>query len=439
MSEITTETTAGVGASETRLSGQQRKAIVAGAIGNTVEWVDWAVYGTLAPVFASQFFPTEHPAAALLSTLAVFAVGFVMRPIGGAVLGAYADRRGRKKGLTLTIGLMAGSAFVIALTPTYAAIGLAAPLILLLARLVQGFSAGGEFGSSSSFLVESAAPRRRAFAGSWQQVSVGAGALIASLMGFVLTSTLSQSAMQSWGWRVAFGIGGLLGLVGLWLRVSVEETASFQRAAGEGRTGRRNPVVRMLTEHPRSALRVVGITIAGTLTYYVWISYMPGYANAAVGVPLSEAFLANTIAIAYFLCLLPFVALLSDRYGRKATLLAFAIGFIVIAYPAFRLLEVGGFWPLLVVELVGVTFLAGYSANCAVVMAEQFPAEVRSTGIGLPYALAVAIFGGTAPYITTWMSANGLRGWVWLYVALAALVGVAVYATMPETRGRELT
>ena len=215
--------------SETRLTGKQRKAIVAGSIGNAVEWVDWAVYGTLAPIFASQFFAKGDPTAALLSTLAVFAVGFVMRPIGGALLGIYADRHGRKKGLTLTIGLMAGAAIVIAVCPTYEAIGVAAPLILLLARLVQGFSAGGEFGSSSSFLVESAAPRRRAFAGSWQQVSVGAGALIASLMGFVLTSTLSEAAMQSWGWRVAFGVGGLLGLVGLWLRVSVEETQKLPR------------------------------------------------------------------------------------------------------------------------------------------------------------------------------------------------------------------
>jgi MHS family alpha-ketoglutarate permease-like MFS transporter len=325
--------------SDTRLTGSQRKAIVAGAIGNTVEWVDWAVYSTLAPIFASQFFPSSDPTAALLSTLAVFAVGFVMRPVGGALLGAYADRHGRKKGLTLTIGLMAGAAFVIAICPTYAAIGIAAPLVLLLARLVQGFSAGGEFGSSSSFLVESAAPCRRAFAGSWQQVSVGAGALIASFMGFVLTSTLSDADLHSWGWRIAFGVGGLLGLVGLWLRVSVEETASFQRARDDGRTRRRNPIVGMLTEHPRAALRIVGITTAGTLTYYVWISYMPGYAKAAVGIPLSEALLANTIAIAYFLCLLPFVAVLSDRYGRKPTLLVFAIGFVVIAYPAFRLLD----------------------------------------------------------------------------------------------------
>jgi MHS family alpha-ketoglutarate permease-like MFS transporter len=275
-----TEAAAGTAAtrSATRLTGKQRKAIVAGSIGNTVEWVDWAVYSTLAPVFASQFFAKGDPAAALLSTLAVFAVGFVMRPIGGALLGAYADRRGRKKGLVLTIGLMAGAAFVIAICPTYEAIGIAAPVVLLLARLVQGFSAGGEFGSSSSFLVESAAPRRRAFAGSWQQVSVGAGALIASLMGFVLTSTLSEAAMQSWGWRLAFGIGGLLGLVGLWLRVGVEETESFRTASAQGRTARRNPLIGVFTEHPGAALRVVGITIAGTLTYYVWISYMPGYA-----------------------------------------------------------------------------------------------------------------------------------------------------------------
>jgi MHS family alpha-ketoglutarate permease-like MFS transporter len=425
--------------SDTRLSPRQRKAIVAGSIGNTVEWVDWAVYGSLAPVFAGQFFPGGDSAAALLSTLAVFAVGFVMRPIGGAVLGAYADRHGRKKGLTLTISLMAGAALVIAICPTYTAIGIGAPIVLLLARLVQGFSAGGEFGASSSFLVESAAPRRRAFAGSWQQVSVGAGALIASLMGYVLTSTLSEAAMSAWGWRIAFGVGGLLGLVGLWLRVSVAETESFTRAADDGRVRRRNPIAAAVVDHPRAALRVVGITIAGTLIYYVWLSYMPGYAHAATGIALSEALLANTIAIAYFLVLLPFVALLSDRFGRKPTLLGFAGGFLVLSYPLFALLQVGGFGTLLIVELIGMTLLAGYSANCAVVMAEQFPAEVRSTGIGLPYALAVAVFGGTAPYITTWLNANGLREIVWVYVAVAALIGVIVYALIPETRGKELT
>ena len=433
MTQSTIDTTAG-----TRLTPRQRKALVAGSIGNTVEWVDWSVYALLAPVFATQIFPSHDETASLLSTLAIFAVGFVMRPIGGAVLGAFADRKGRKKGLTLTISMMAVASFVIALTPTYAAIGVAAPLILLLARLVQGFSAGGEFGSSSSFLVEYAAPNRRAFAGSWQQVSVGAGVLIASGMSYILTTTLSEGQMQSWGWRIAFAVSGLLGLVGLWLRVSVEETESFKRVVNEGRASRRNPVIAMLTEHPRAALRVVGITIAGTLIYYVWISFMPGYANATVGIPLDQAYLANTIAVAYFLCLLPGVARLSDRYGRKPTLLFFAGGFVLFSYPAFQLLELGGFWSLLVVELVGVTFLAGYSANCAAVMAEQFPAEVRTTGIGLPYALAVALFGGTAPYVTTWMASNDMGHLVWAYVGVAAVVGVVVYAAMPETRAKEM-
>jgi MHS family alpha-ketoglutarate permease-like MFS transporter len=431
----TAATTAG--APSSRLTREQRKAIVAGSVGNAVEWIDWALYATLAPVFAGQFFGSSDPAVNLLSTLAIFAVGFVMRPIGGALLGAYADRHGRKKGLTLTIALMAGAAIVIGLTPSYGTIGIVAPLILLLARLVQGFSAGGEFGSSSSFLVESAAKGRRAFAGSWQQVSVGTGVLVASGTSYVLTSVLSEAQMASYGWRVAFIIGGLIGLVGLWLRVSISETESFTKAQTEGKTSGDHPLIGIFKDHPKAALRVVGITIAGTLLYYIWMSYMPGYASTTTDIELSDALLANTIAVAYFLVLLPFVALLSDKIGRRPTMFGFALGFLVFAYPAFRLLENADFGTLLFVELVGVTFLTGYSANCAVIMSEQFPPEVRSTGIGLPYAAAVALFGGTAPYITTWMAENGFRDQTWIYVAAAALVGCIVYAAMPETKDKE--
>ncbi|GAA5156096.1 MULTISPECIES: MFS transporter [Amycolatopsis] len=417
-----------------RLTTHQRKAIVAGAIGNTVEWVDWAVYATFAPVFANQFFAKGNETTALLSTLAVFAVGFVMRPIGGAVLGAYADRHGRKKGLTLTISLMAGASLVIAVCPTYAKIGVLAPLVLLLARLVQGFSAGGEFGSSSAFLIESAARGRRAFAGSWQQVSVGAGALIASLLGTILNSTLDTDDLHGWGWRLAFAIAGLLGLVGLWLRRSVHETEAFQRIE---RGPRRNPLVAMVRDHPGAALRVAGITIAGTLIYYVWVTYMPTYAHLATGIPLNQALLANTLAMVVFLVLLPFGGLLSDRIGRKPTLTAFAAGFLLFAWPAFHFLG-NSFWSVLVIEIIGLVLIVGYSANCAVIMAEQFPPEVRTTGIGLPYALSVALFGGTAPYVTTWMNAHHFGGLVWVDVAVAAVIGIAVYLTMPETKGKEL-
>ncbi|MEV6093334.1 MFS transporter [Streptomyces cellulosae] len=421
---------------EHRLSRSQRKAIVAGAVGNTVEWVDWAVYATFAPIFADRFFPPDNGSAALLATLAVFAVGFVMRPIGGAVLGAYSDRHGRKKGMTLTIALMAGSSLAIAVCPTYTAIGVAAPLLLVLARLVQGFSAGGEFGSSSAFLVESAAKGRRAFAGSWQQVSVGAGALIASFLGTVLTSTLDDGALHNWGWRLAFAIGAMLGLVGLWLRHSVPETESFIRSEA-GRRQRVNPVVAMVRDHPGAALRVAGITVAGTLVYYVWVSYLPSYAHVTTGIPLNQALLANTVAMAVFIVLLPFGGLLSDRIGRKPTMTAFAVGILLFAWPAFHFLA-DSFWGLLLIEIIGLVLMIGYSANCAVVMAEQFPPEVRTTGIGLPYALSVALFGGTAPYMTTWMSTNGHADLVWVYVAAAALIGAAVYSTMPETKDRQI-
>lgn len=424
----------------TKLSPKGRKALIAGGIGNTVEWVDWSVYAIFSSIFAQQFFAPGDEAAALLGTLAIFAVGFVMRPIGALFLGSYADKMGRKKGLMLTIGMMAGAALVIAVTPTYETIGIFAPIILLLARLVQGFSAGGEFGASSAFMVESAAPKRRAFAGSWQQVSVGAGGLLASGMGYIITSTLPAEAVESWGWRLAFFIGALLGVVGLWLRVAVEETDSFTTMAAKREQSPKKRGVAafaMFTKHPKDTLRVFGITIAGTLLYYMWVSFMPTFAHISTGMPLDEALLANVIALIVFVCLLPFAGILSDLVGRKPTMTAFAGGFLVLSWPAFTFLN-GDFWMLLVIELVGMILLLGYSGNCAVIMAEQFPAEVRAAGIGFPYALAVAIFGGTAPFITTWFLDNGLGDIVWLYCAAAALIGVVVYLTMPETKGKDL-
>ncbi|WP_413105427.1 MFS transporter [Streptomyces sp. Inha503] len=420
-----------------RLSRAQRKAIVAGTIGNTVEWVDWALYSIFAKIIADEFFSKSDGAVALLSTLAVFAVGFVMRPVGAAVLGAYADRHGRKKGMTLTVGLMAGAGFVIAVTPSYESIGIVSPLILLVSRLVQGFSAGGEFGSSSAFLVESAARGRRAFAGSWQQVSVAGGVLVASLLGTLATSALSDDALHSWGWRVAFILGGLLGLVGLWLRISVADTDSFAQLQGAGRT-RTNPVKAMFAEHPAAALRVAGITVAGTLTYYIWVNYLPTYANLTTGIPLKTALLSQTLCLVVFVIALPLIGVVSDRVGRKPTMAAFAGGFTVLAWPLLHLLG-NSFFSLFLVQLIGMLLILGYSANCAVIMAEQFPPEVRATGIALPYALAVAIFGGTAPYLTTWLHESGHGDLLWVYVSAASLISLVVYLTMPETKDKEFS
>lgn len=437
MSEISTTLTP---VHETKMSPRGRKAVLAGAVGNTVEWVDWAVYTTFSSVFARQFFPPGDPAAALLSTLAIFAVGFLMRPVGAAILGAYADRNGRKKSLVLTISMMAGAALVIGLTPTYETIGIFAPIILVAARMIQGFSAGGEFGSSSAFLVESAAPKRRAFAASWQQVSVGAGILIASAMGAVITSLLTPEDLQSWGWRLAFVLAALLGVVGLWLRSSVEETESFENVKAKLDTStvdRHSPLTAIFKQHPKQVLRVFGITVAGTLLYYMWVSYLPTYAAVTSGIALSQALTANVIGILIFITLLPFAGILSDKVGRKPLLIAFAGSFILFLWPAFNFLD-GSFWRLLVVQVVGLILLLGYSANSIVVMAEQFPAEVRVTGIGVPYSLAVAIFGGTAPYITTWMNSSGLGSFVWLYCAIGAAIGLVVYIVIPETKGKVL-
>lgn len=414
-----------------------RRAIIAGSVGNAVEFIDWNIYATFSPFFADQFFPSKDRTAGLLSALAVFAAGFVMRPVGAAVLGSFSDRRGRMTGLTLSVLLMSGASLLIAVCPTYTSVGVAAPAVLLLARLIQGFSNGGEFGASSAFLVEMAPPGRRAFFGSWQQVTVSASHLVVAGLATFLAYSLPTATMHRWGWRLAFGLGALLGLAGLWLRTSVSESRVFLAQGTRRRRESTYPLRAMLTQHSGAALRVVGITIAGTMTYYIWITYMATYVHVAAGMPLATALLANTLAVAVFTCLLPLGGLVSDRFGRKPTMMVFSAGFALIAWPSLHLIR-NNFWVVLSIQLVGIVLLVGYSANCAAVMAEQFPTEVRTVGIALPYALAVAVFGGTAPYITTYLVTHHAIGWTSAYIVAASLVSFVVYATMPETNKRAL-
>ncbi|MFD2473629.1 MFS transporter [Amycolatopsis silviterrae] len=420
----------GAAASRVKTTGEQRKAIVAGALGNAIEYVDWGIYASLAPVFADQFFPSGDPAAAFLSTLAIFAVGFFVRPLGGVVLGAYADRRGRKKALTLTVSLMSAGGLAIAVCPTYEQAGVWSPLVLLAARLVQAFSAGGEWPSSVSYIVESAPAGRRAFAGSFQQVSTAGGILLASLLALAVTSLLDDRQLHVFGWRIAFAVAAALGLAVLWLRVRAKETQQFDDAVASG--GEHRPVRTLFAHHKLSLLRVVGITVPGTIIYYLWITAMPGYASVTAGLDLNQALIANSLSVVVFILLLPLGGLLSDRFGRRPTFLVFLVGFAVFAWPAYRLLDGGGFWTLLLVELVGVVLLVGNSANVAAMYAELFPTRVRTTGTGLPYAVAVAVFGGTAPYFTTWLTEIGHRDAIWSYVVAAAAVGAVTVLTMPD-------
>ena len=421
--------------SQTVLTRSQKKAIFAATLGTVVEWADWLIYAIFSSVLAGEFFPSHDKTANLLSILAVFAVGFAVRPVGGAVLGAFADRHGRKRTLALSVSLMASASFIIGICPTYQTIGVAAPIILVVARLVQGFSAGGEFGSASAFLVESAPRDRRGFAGAWQHLAVNAGVMVAAAVGLAITFVADDRAMQSWGWRAGFIIAGTLGLVALWIRSAVAESEIFQHQKPQQRA---NPFAILVGRHRRAALRVIGIAMAGNLLNYLWLVHYPTYVHVETGMPLRQALLVNVIAIAVSLALIPFLGALSDRIGRRPILLAFALGSAMFAWPSFALVT-NDFGSALLLQTTAMVLLSGFAATCATVMAEQFPAEVRTTGVGFPYALSVTLFGGTAPYISTALTSWGYGQYAWIYVAAVCLTSAFVYATMPETRGKALS
>jgi MHS family alpha-ketoglutarate permease-like MFS transporter len=415
----------------TRRTSGTAGALAGGTIGNFVEWFDWSVYGFFAPYFASQFFPGGGTSATL-STLLVFAISFFMRPVGAAVLGVYADRRGRRHGMTLTILLMAAGSLLIAIAPTYGAVGWLAPAILIAGRLLQGFSTGGEFGTSASFLVEWAKPGHRAFAGSFQQVSVVLGILCASLSATVLTRVLDDHSLSSWGWRIPFALGAVIGLIGMYIRRRLTEPEVYRSLEETGQRERR-PLSTMAAGHRRGAWFVFGISIAGSVITYMWLTYLPMYAVLTAHANKADAQLANTIALAFFVVVLPLAALLSDRFGRRPTMLVYAAAFVILPFPLLSMLG-SSFGSVLVVSLVGMAFLALNHSNLATVFAELFPPQVRTIGIALPYAISNAIFGGTAPSV---MQFFGSRGNLWavpLYVSVCALVTGLFFFFMKETK-----
>ncbi|MEW2219424.1 MFS transporter [Streptomyces sp. NPDC006990] len=414
-----------------RRTGRQ---LVAASVGNGVEWYDWFAYSFLATYIADEIFPegTGSSLVPLLSTFAVFAVGFFMRPVGGLLLGSVADRSGRRAALTLTILLMGGSSLLVAVTPTYASAGVLAPVVLVVARLLQGLSVGGEFAASTTFLVESAGPGRRGLFSSFQYVSTTAGQLVASGVAALLVSTMSDGQMHQWGWRVPFLFGALLSLAGFWVRRGARETRSGQQA-GAPRPG----LFDALRLHPRESLLIVGITAGGTIAYYVWTAYLPTYAEVNAGLDKSDALMSGTISLVFFMLLQPLGGMLSDRIGRKPLLLAFAIGFAVLCVPLLR--AVGdSFASLLLVQCTGMVLLTGYTSIAAAVNAEIFPARVRATGIGFPYSLAVALFGGTAPYVGTLFEDLEIPDAFPWYVAALCLLSALVYLRLPERSGEEL-
>ncbi|MFF3333185.1 MFS transporter [Streptomyces sp. NPDC002888] len=410
------------------------RQLLAASVGNAVEWYDWYAYTFLATYIAAAVFPegADNSLVPLLSTFAVFAVGFFMRPVGGLLMGAIADRHGRRAALTVTILLMGGSSLLVGLTPTYAAVGVAAPVVLVLARLLQGLSVGGEFAASTTFLVESAGPGRRGLFSSFQYVSTTAGQLVASGIATLLVDTLSEGQMNGWGWRVPFILGAVLSLVGFWIRQGAQETRSEEQ-----REGPRPALLEALRRHPRESLLICGITAGGTIAYYTWTSYLPTYAELNAGMAKSDALLAGTISLAFFGLLQPIGGLLSDRFGRRPLLLFFGLGFALLSVPLLHALT-DSFAVLLLVQCGGMVLLTGFTSISAAVNAEIFPPRVRAAGIGFPYSLTVALFGGTAPYVGTLFKETGHSGLFPWYVAVLCLLSSLVYLRLPETARTEL-
>ena len=376
--------------------------IAAAVIGNALEWYDFIIFGLMTFVISRLFFPGESEYASLLLTTATFGAGFFMRPVGGVLLGIYADRKGRKPALLLIIILMTGAIGMIGFAPTYATIGVAAPLIIVLARLLQGFTTGGEFASATSFLIESAPAHRRGFYGSWQMVGQGLAVLFGVLLGALLTRNLAPEALDSWGWRVPFLLGLIIGPVGLFIRRHLQETEPFLEARGAGTIRQRLDTT--LATHLKEVLVCLGVTASGTISFYVILLYMPTFARTQLHLPLDQAFVAQVIGLACMIVLTPLSGALSDRIGRKPIIIAALTLYFVLVYPLFSwLYDNPSFGNLVIVQVVLCSLLGIFFGPTSTIAAEQFPARARSTGLGISYNLAVLIFGGFAQFFVTWL------------------------------------
>ena len=415
-----------------------RKAVRGAAIGNTVEWYDFAIYSTLATYIADQFFPSGDETAALLSTFAVFAAAFFMRPLGGFFFGPLGDRIGRQRVLALVILLMSGSTLLIGLVPSYESIGVVAPLLLLLLRCVQGFSAGGEYGSGACYLAEFAPDRHRGFVVSFLVWSVVVGFLLGSLTVTGLETLLSESAMNSYGWRIPFLIAGVLGVVGLYIRMRLGDTPEFETLRDEGEVST-SPLKEAFTTSWRPILQIAGLVVIHNVGFYIVFTYLPTYFTKTLEFTKTNAFVSIIIASTVAIILIPPLGALSDRIGRKPLLIAGAVGFALFAYPLFMLLNTGSLAAAIAAHAALAAIESVFVSASLAAGAELFATRVRSSGYSIGYNVSVAIFGGTAPYVATWLVAEtGNELAPAFYVIAAAIITLATIMTMRETAAQPL-
>lgn len=408
------------------------RSIFSGSVGNLVEWYDWYVYSAFALYFAKSFFPKGDQTAQLLNTAAVFAVGFLARPVGGWLMGIYADRYGRKRALFFSVVLMCMGSLIIALTPSYATIGVAAPVLLVLARLLQGLSVGGEYGTSATYLSEVANKENRGFFSSFQYVTLIAGQLVALALLIVLQQfVLTHEQLEAWGWRIPFFIGALCALIAMRMRSHMEETQSFTAAKENKKRG----TLAELAKHPRAVATVVGLTLGGTVAFYTYSIYMQKFLVNTVGLSKDQATLVSGATLLLFAILQPIVGGLSDRIGRRPILIAFGVLGTLFTVPILTgISQTTNVWTAFFLIMAALVIVSGYTSINAVVKAELFPAEVRALGVGLPYALTVSIFGGTAEYIALWLKQIGHESLFYWYVTGTIAVSLLVYVFMRDTR-----
>lgn len=466
-----------------RLSPLARlRAILGGSAGNLVEWYDWFAYASFSLYFSKVFFPEEgDQTAQLLKTAAVFAVGFLARPVGAWLMGMYADHAGRRAAMTLSVASMSVGSLIIAITPGYKDIGTMASAILLGARVLQGLSVGGEYGASATYMSEMAGRERRGLWSSFQYVTLIAGQLVALAVLIVLQKTLSPEELQAWGWRVPFYIGAALAVIVFWIRIGLDETLSFKSITEKSKIDVTHaaiasvllavasaaffldlsfgalkgaqiilPVIFLLAAavtivaptfqlHPRETLIIMGLTAYGSLAFYAYTTYMQKFLVNTASFTKDQAATINAVTVAIFMIVQPAFGWASDRVGRKNMLLISGAGGALVAFPVFSTIAATtDMATAIALILVALLLLSAYTSISAVVKAELFPAHIRALGVSLPYALANAVFGGTGEYFALWLKQSHVESYFYVYVALMSAIALAVALMMRDTKTHSL-
>lgn len=408
-------------------------AMLGGSAGNLVEWYDWYAYSAAALYFAPVFFPKGNQTAQLLQTAAIFAVGFLARPVGAWIMGGYADRAGRKAALTLSVAMMCLGSLMIAMTPGAAQIGVAAPGILLAARIFQGLSLGGEYAASATYMSEMAGRAHRGFWSSFNYVTLIGGQLVALTVLMVLQHLLAPTAMVAWGWRIPFFIGAALAFVAFWLRRNLQESTSFVNATDSATE--RGSAQLLFRKYPRETLTILGLTAGGSMIFYVYTTYMQKFLTNTAGFSKDQATALSAATLIAFMLAQPLCGWISDKVGRKSMLMIAFAGGALVTWPVLtRVAVAGSMSTAFFLLLVAVIFESAYTSISAVVKAELFPTAIRSLGVALPYALANAVFGGTAEYVALWFKSVGAESGFYIYASVLSGVSFLVALAMPDTR-----